>query len=198
MGLDGILDAIRTETAAEITVIRRTGEERRATLLARALSEAEAAESEAAGARDAAASRRRDRIVNRVRLAADRELRAAGESILQEAIVAARDRIAALHGTRRYASLLWGLLDECLAVLPDARIVETDPRDAHLVHRLLEEHRIHHLTVGGSLVTDGGVVLAARDGRRVDNTIEARVRRGERYLRQIAVESIPPLRERIQ
>lgn len=198
MGLDGILDAIRTETAAEIAAIRRKGEERRAALLERAQGEAQAAESEGARARDAAARRRRDRIVNRVRLAADRELRAVGESVLQDAIAAAQGRIAALRGTPRYASLLWQLVDECFAVLPDARIVETDPRDAELVQQLLEEQRVHHLTVDGSLATGGGVVFAARDGRRVDNTIEARVRRGERYLRQIAVESIPPLRERIQ
>jgi V/A-type H+-transporting ATPase subunit E len=198
VALDGILTAIRREADAEIDEIRRRGEAERRDLLARAHAEAAVLEEEAACARDERAVRRRDRIVNRAKLMADRELRAAGEAVYQDAVSGAERRLAAFRGTPRYSELMTGLLEESLAVLPDARVLEVDERDTDLLGTLLERRRLHQLEIAPSLHTAGGLAVVTGDGRRVDNTFESRVRRSERYLRQIAAASIPLLRERAQ
>ncbi len=196
MSLDGILAAIRADGDAEIDEIRQEGGKLRDDLLRKARAQSAAAERAATSARDGAALRRHDRIVNRARLMADRELRAAGEAIYQEAAAEAHRRIADLRGTPPYGALLTRLLDECLAVLPEARIVEIDSRDAEVAARILEEQRLHHVSIESTLHAVTGIAVSAADGRRIDNTIEARARRAERFLRQIAAESIPCLRER--
>lgn len=193
MALDDILAAIRTETEAEIARIRCDGEARIAEVKAHGAEEATAIEAEAASAMDAAASGRRDRIVNRARLEADRIMRSAAESVYVEAVAEAERRVAGLSGDAAYAPLLADLLEESLAVLPDARIVEVDPRDRELVAGLLAERRLHHLDVAPDLSTAGGVAVATGDGRRVVNTFEARRVRAERHLRRIAIETIPAL-----
>ncbi len=193
MALGDILAAIRSETEVEIARIRSDGEARIAALLERATSEAAAAEEEAASAMDAAAAHRRDQIVNRARLEAERMVRRAVEEVYVDTVEAAEGRIGALRAGDGYEALLGDLLEECLAVLPDARVVEVDPADEALVDRLLADRGIHHMRVDPCLTTAGGVALSTRDGRRVINTFESRRARAERHLRRIAIETIPAI-----
>jgi vacuolar-type H+-ATPase subunit E/Vma4 len=193
MALDDILAAIRTETEAEIAAIRSMGEARAAAAVARAKEEASAIEAAAAASMDGVASHRRDRIVNRARLEADRMLRTAAEEVYAETVAEAERRLVAIRHTPEYGRLLGDLLEECLAVLPDARTVRVERSDRELIEGLLAERRIHNLAVASDLKTAGGVVLATGDGRRVVNTFESRRARAERYLRRIAVETIPTL-----
>ncbi len=191
MALGDILAAIRSETEVEIARIRSDGELRIAALLERAEAEAAAAEEKAASAMDAAAAHSRERIVNRARLEADRMVGRAVEEVYVDTVEAAERRIGALRAGDGYEALLGDLLAECLAVLPDARVVQVDVADEALIDRLLADRGIHHMTVDPCLTTTGGVALSTGDGRRVINTFESRRARGERHLRRIAVETIP-------
>ncbi len=114
----------------------------------------------------------------------------------QEVRAAAAERLTTLRDTAAYADVFERLFEECVAVMPEARFLEIDPRDGELVHRLLGRHRLHHLQLDASLTTAGGVALATDDGRRIENTLESRMRRGDANLRQLVASMIPMLRER--
>jgi vacuolar-type H+-ATPase subunit E/Vma4 len=193
MALGDILEAIRAETAAEIAQVDRAGEASCAAVHTAAATEAAEAERLAAGARRTAGERAHDRIVNRARLAADRQVRAAAEEVYQEAVAAAGRRLAEVRNGPEYAGLLATMIQECIAVLPDARYLEVDPADVALTREIIDRERLHQLRIEPRLTTDGGLVLATDDGRAVVNTFEARLRRADGYLRQLAAELIPAL-----
>lgn len=196
MALAEILATIRRETEAEIAALRRSGRMAREEVLAAARTEADAVEQAAASGRDDAAALARTRIVNRAGLLADRELRDAAEAIYQDVRTATEAKLGGYRATSDYRPFLEQLLEECLAVLPEARAVEVDPQDAALVARILDERRLHQLRLDPVLATAGGLAVDAGDGRRVDNTVEARIGRGEAYLRQLTSAMISVLRER--
>lgn len=194
MAVDDILAAIRAETDAEIERVRARAAGEVETILARGRDEAAAAEERTAAARDAAATRDAERIVNRARLTADRRLWAAAEEIYQDLVGEVRVRLAALWGTLRYRDLFGRLLDECLAVLPDASPVLVDPQDEALVRGLPVVAGSGGTTVEASLRTMGGLEVATDDGRFVRNTFESRLERADIHLRLLAAVTMPALR----
>lgn len=194
MALEDILDAIRAETDGEIARIRVESDAAVATIAARAREEAADVERTAAASMDDQAAHERERITNRARLEADRDLRAATEEIY----LGLRSEVASRLGFARespgYPALVSRLFDECRSILPEARTIRVDPDDEDVARGILEAGGSDGFVVDPSLASLGGVELVTGDGRRVDNTLDSRMERGERHLRSLALEMMPELR----
>ena len=194
MALDDILQAIERDAATRVREIEGGAERRSRALLEHARAEAARRRESAAHAMDARTARDVDRIVNQARLAADRALRKARDSLYTEARDAMLRRLGEQRCAPTYPALLERLLVECLAVLPTARFVRCDPRDTELVEIILQKTRRPELSVQPELSTIGGLDVSTNDGRTIRNTFEARLVKAEDHLRQLAGEVLPVLR----
>lgn len=194
MALEDILVAIRAETDDEIARIRAESDAAVATIAARAREEAADVERTAAASMGDQAAHERERITNRARLEADRDLRAATEEIYLGLRSEVASRLAFARESPGYPALVSRLLDECRSILPGARTVRVDPDDEKLTRGILKAAGCDGFVVDPGLASLGGVELVTGDGRRVDNTLDSRMERGERHLRSLALEMMPELR----
>lgn len=194
MALEDILVAIRAETDGEIARIRAESDAAVATIAGRAREEAAAVERTAATSMGDLATHERERITNRARLEADRGLRAATEEIYLGLRSEVASRLAFARDSPGYPALVSKLFDECRSILPGARTVRVDPDDEDVMRGILTAAGCDGFVVDPSLASLGGVELVTGDGRRVDNTLDSRMERGERHLRSLALEMIPELR----
>lgn len=182
MALDDLLSAMRAEAEAEIA--RAEHESRRQTAEILADAEREAGElvqerlSRAQAELDAERVRRRALA----QLAADRERATAREELFAELMDELRRRLAGVRAEDGYRRLLADLLREGRAALPEARRLCVDPRDEALIRELVGESS-PGLEVRPELTTSGGLDLETDDGRRVRNTVEARLQAAEPQLR---------------
>lgn len=192
MALSDILEAIDAdsrETAARI-IYEAGGEVDRILTVAR--EEAAAEEQRLAASLDDQARLERSRVMSRAHLEAARDRRADREGVYRSALEGVRLRIEALRRSPEYRDVLISLIEEAIAVLPEATTVVADPDDVGLVETLVEEWGLN-VRVEARECPLGGVVVGAK-GRSVDNTLNSRLRRADEHLRFIAGELIPSLR----
>lgn len=194
MGLADILAAIERDGDERVREIEAGAAQKAAALVDHAVAEAAARRTSAAHALDDRTRREVDRIINQARLAADREMRAARESLYREGREMMLRRLEEQRLGAGYGALLQRLLEEGLAVLPTARFVRCDPRDSDLVETMLETLRRPELSVQPELSTIGGLDVATNDGRAVRNSFEARLAKAEPHLRRLAGDVVPALR----
>lgn len=194
MAVEHILAAIRSEADAEISRIRAESADAVAAILDGAREEAKSIRETAAASLDDEAARQRARVVNRARLVAERRLRAVAEEIYGELHDDVILRLAGRRDALDYPELFGRLFEECRAVLPDARVLRTDPADEDIAARTLAGIEVEGFSIDPGISTTGGLELVTEDRRRsVRNTFEARLERGDRPLRALAATMVPAL-----
>ena len=192
MALEEILAAIDAECGRSVAAIDADASARIEQLAAESRTRGETERDRLAAGRDEAAATESSRIINRARLAVERRLRGAREELYAEARRRMIERLAAVRAAPGYDELLGNLIVEARAVLPEADILTTDPRDVARSRQIVARLGLElEVAAGGETV--GGVTLATRDGRSVTNTLEQRAARAEPSLRQLAVERLPAL-----
>ena len=130
------------------------------------------------------------RIILRARADADRRMRACREDIYVRALDRARSRLGAIRTSPAYPSVFRSLLDEALASLAAAEVVQVDPRDVAIVAEI-GSGCSPPLCVASDIETWGGVVVGTSDGRAVRNTLEERLERADPFLRSIVASIVP-------
>ena len=182
MALDHLLSAIRADADAEIA--RLESETRLETARILTAGERAASELEDAQLRRATANLDADLGRRRAlgRLAAARVLARGREQLFEELLDELRRRLGNLRASQAYRPLFAELIDESLAGLPTASQLRVDPRDEPLARELAADLG-PGLEVSPELHTAGGVELQTADGRRLCNTLEARLDTVEPELR---------------
>ncbi len=192
MALEDILEAIRAESERAAAEILATAEAGANVLLERARDEAKREEQRLSSSLDDQARLERSRIVSRAHLEAATERRDAREQAYRAAREGATRQIEALRSSSQYEKVLADLLDEALAVLPGATVVRVNPTDVATVERLLADKDLD-IRIEPDALPLGGVVAAA-EGRSVDNSLRSRLDRADEHLRYVAGELAPGLR----
>ena len=160
--------------------------------MARARTEADSEERRHAGSLDERIRLERARVVSRSHLDAARARRTAREDVYRTAIERVIEHLAEERASDSYEELLGSLLDEAMAIMPEATTLRVDPDDVAVVARVLSSRSLD-LEVETEETPLGGLVLTA-PGRIVDNTLAARLNRADNHLRFVAGEIIPQLR----
>jgi vacuolar-type H+-ATPase subunit E/Vma4 len=179
MALADLLQAMEADAAAELERARAEAEAEARAIREQAGRDADALEQRLARAGDEAVRREAAAIVSRARLDASATVRAAREDAWQTVAAVVRDELAATRDRDEWPALLAALVHEGRVALPGATTVRVDPRDAGCLAATVTGG----LAVEADLDTWGGAVLEAPDGRRLDNTLEARLRAAEPALR---------------
>jgi vacuolar-type H+-ATPase subunit E/Vma4 len=81
-------------------------------------------------------------------------------------------------------------LDESLANLADAEVVQVDPRDVAIAEQVRSQRSLK-LCIAPDIETWGGVVVRTADGRAVRNTLEERLERADPFLRPVVASIVP-------
>jgi V/A-type H+-transporting ATPase subunit E len=192
LALDEILSTIRAEAEKTASAVVSAARAEAREVLDRASARAEDERRRLAASLDDRARQEQSRIISRAHLETAKERRAAREKTYQSALEGVRRRLEAIRASPRYEEILGSLLDEAMAALPDAGVINVDPEDLDLVEELLSSRGLH-LDVEAESTPLGGLKLIA-DGRDVDNTLATRLRRADTHLRFIAGELVPGLR----
>ncbi|HEY7467945.1 MAG TPA: V-type ATP synthase subunit E [Acidimicrobiia bacterium] len=192
MALEDILAAIDNEAETEASRIIGEAEQRARVLLDQVRAEAEAEADRLSHGKDEAAAVAVRRITSRAHLDAARARRAARESIYRQARDRVAEKLKDLRTRPDYREVLRGLLEEALAVAPDAKVARVGEEDVDLARDLLNGIRAETQVEPGD-VTWGGVVLIA-DGQMVYNDLGSRLDRADHHLRFIAADMFPELR----
>lgn len=191
MALNDILEAIRADAAAEATELRSQAQREIETIRLQGAEAAERLRLGASTARDEETADAARVIRNRAHLEVSRQLRMSREAVYQSALARVTARLELLRDDHRYPRLFATLVEEVRQALPAGDVLRIDPRDLHLAEPFAE--REPPLTIEVSLSTWGGVELCTKDGRRVLNTIEARLERAGPHLRQAFAQLVPPI-----
>lgn len=194
MGLEDILAALREESAEEVEQITGRAEAEAARILKEARERAEKAERLAASSRDAKLTADSEVVLSRASLNVERRLRDTSEGIYQKVLSRAADRLEQHRHTDDYPATLRALLDECLAFLPEARIVRCDPRDVEILEPLVARLR-PPADLEPVLESWGGLELSDGRGSLVRNTLDRRFDRADAELRKRVGDLVPGLRE---
>ncbi len=193
MALADILAALRDDGDAEVARIAAARDEAVAAIMRAAREEAQEAEAAATASRDAALAADAGVIRHRAALHVERRLQEARETLFQEVIGRARDRMSRLRHEPGYAAALDALLGECLDFLGEAQVVMVDDRDAALVKAALAR-RGSAASVEPSVDCWGGLVAGDGRGGWVRNTLEDRLGSAEAELRRTIAGMVPGLR----
>ena len=191
MALNDILEAIRADAAAEASELRSKAEREIEAIRSQGADVAERQRLEASTARDEETADAARVIRNRARLEVGRQLRISREAVYQSALARVKAQLALLRADDRYPRVFAALVEESQKALPAGDVLRIDPRDLQLAEPIAEEEP--GMTIEASLSTWGGVELWTKDGRRVLNTIEARLERAGPHLRQTFAELVPPI-----
>lgn len=192
MALSDILEAIHADSReTESRVISEAQAEVDRILLG-AREDAAAEERRQAASLDDQIRLEQSRIMSRAHLEAARERRTLREEVYLDVLGRVRLRIETLRDSPDYREVLADLLDEAMAVLPEATTVVVDPVDVDVVRTLVESRRLDVDVEPGECLLGGVVVVA--EGCSVDNTLHSRLQRADEHLRFIAGELIPALR----
>ena len=192
MALSDILEVIRAQsddTAEQVLAEARAEAQR---ILDRAAAESAAEEERLASSQDDRARLLRSQVMSRAHLEATRRRRSAREQVFSDAVQAVTERVEGLRHSEQYGEVLASLLDEAIAILPDATTVSVDPADVEELTRLLSTRALD-VVIEERACPLGGAVLS-RAGRSVDNTLQTRIDRADEHLRFIAGEMLPELR----
>lgn len=184
MGLEEILKDMEREARLRLGEIESDAEAEGRSIIAKAEREAEKVRERhlaSAGQRLLGA---RERLFSAARLEAQREIAAAREAWLDQALAGARERLARLRREPRYAAYLERLIREAIAELGSEIKIEIDPKDEELMSRIVSALGIK-AEIATSLSTLGGLRASTPDGSiRIVNTVEARLARARGELRQ--------------
>lgn len=205
MSLEAILAAIEASGEAEVAHLRAEAESRARQILDEAERKAATRREEARRAALRPAAGERARRLHQAKLEALRTVGEVRNRLVETALVETRQRLAGLCADPVYPLVLRQLIDEAIRALgphplipspvrnrADRRgggeeglpVLEADPRDEALLHRILDELGLD-LPIALSLTCWGGVVARSGDGRVVvTNTLEARLERATPFLRQ--------------
>jgi vacuolar-type H+-ATPase subunit E/Vma4 len=192
LALEEILGTIRAESEKTVSDIVASARAEAEEVLDRAARRAEDERHRLAGSLDDRARQERSRIISRAHLETAKERRAARENVYQAALERVQGRLREIRASPEYEEILGSLLDEAMAVLPNAHAIRVDPGDIDLVRSLLGSRDLD-LDIEADETPLGGLKLLA-EGRDVDNTLATRLRRADTHLRYIAGELVPALR----
>lgn len=185
MALADLLHAIQADADAELAATRQAADEQAAAIMVAAAAEAAALERQLdAEARADADAETAQRLAS-ARLAAAARVRAAREDAYQRLRRRLADELAAVRESRGYPTVLGALIDEALAVLPDASCVRVDARDGALAAEHLAREA-PAVALEATMHTWGGAEAISATGRRVVNTLERRLADAEPQLRLVA------------
>ena len=192
MALSDILEVIRTQSddTAEQALDEARIEAKK--ILDRAAAQSAAEEERLAASLDDQARLVRSQVMSRAHLETTRRRRAARERVFSNAVQAVTERVEDLRRSEQYEEVLASLLDEAIAILPDATTVAVDPADVEMTTSLLSTRTLD-AAIEERACPLGGVVLG-RAGRSVDNTLLTRIDRADEHLRFLAGEMLPELR----
>jgi vacuolar-type H+-ATPase subunit E/Vma4 len=190
MGLEAILEAIRTSGDAQIDEIEERAYRQVHEVRVNSRLEAERLEEEAYIAAVAPAIKERARILHRARLEALQITGSAREMLVDAAMDQTHGHLAGMRTDSAYAAMLRRLtlealakLEEILSAVSDVHL-EADPRDRVLLERILSNLGLK-LEVNYRLNCWGGLIARSQDGQVVVvNTLEARLERATPYLRR--------------
>ncbi len=191
MPLEEILAALRRDGDDEVARITADRDAAVAAVMQSAHERAREVEASAATARDGALARETEVIRHRAELQVVRRLQDERESVFQEILGQARQRLANYRNDPDYPATIEALLEECRAFLGTIEVVMVDPRDAELVGAAL--HRFGPAQLQPSLESWGGVVAHNGKGVFVRNTLEERLGQAEVDLRQQIGQLVPGL-----
>lgn len=190
MGLQDILETIRSEAEETVSDLEARARAESDQILESAREKAEEEERRLSLSQDDRIRGERARALSGSHLEAARARRNAREEVFQKSIEAVRLRLGTVRESDRYESLMASLLDEAIAALPEATVLRVDPADVAVMRRVLGSRDLQIETEWTEL---GGLVVAA-PGRTVDNRLATRLERAENHLRYLAGEIIPELR----
>jgi V/A-type H+-transporting ATPase subunit E len=191
MALNDILEAIGADATAEATELRSRTEHEIEAIRSQGADVAERLRLDASTAREEETADAARVIRNRARLEVSRQLRKSREAVYQSALAQVEAQLALLREDERYPRVFVDLVEESRQALPNGEVLRIDPRDLHLAQPVVEDDP--RLTIEASLSTWGGVELWAQDGGRVLNTIETRLERAGRHLRQAFAQLVQPI-----
>lgn len=184
MALADLLEAIEADAAAELERARDEAHDEARAIGEQAARDAAELEARLARAGDEDVRREAAAIVAAARLEAAATVRAAREDAWHTVAAAIAEHLASARDAPDWAAWLAALVRESRDVLPSATTLHVDPRDLnHLTGAPVDGLDLRH-----DLDTSGGVVLETADGRRLDNTLEARLAAAEPALRGRLVE----------
>lgn len=183
MALTEVLRALEEEASARFDRIRRRAEEEAQSLLAAAEQKRRPLLEDAMSDARATLAAERARRLARARFAVCKEVTLAKEALIDEVFRRAAARIAQVRGTCAYPEVFLALVREALAGFAGRVTLSVDPQDEALAQAALEDLGCA-AEVRGDLQTAGGVRVVLDGGRVViDNTLEARLAKAERFLR---------------
>jgi vacuolar-type H+-ATPase subunit E/Vma4 len=190
MALEDILRAIEREADEELTRTLADAEREIDAITDRVRGDAARAQEEVRRDR-----RERDRvdverILLRARADAGRSMREGREGVYAGALERARSCLAAIRRSPTYSQVFRSLLDESLANLADAEVVQVDPRDVAIAEQVRSQRSLK-LCIAPDIETWGGVVVRTADGRAVRNTLEERLERADPFLRPVVASIVP-------
>jgi len=188
MGLQSILDKIRSVGDVQINEIERNAKSQANEIFEQAHLDAKQIEAVESTRSSMPATAERSRILHRARLDALHVVSEVREKLVDTAISQACDRLASFRSDSNYPNVLRTLTEEALAQLASSEgdgnfEILADPRDKALV-----EHIIKDLGVGTfvryDLTCSGGVIAQSEDGRVVViNTFESRLEQSRTFIR---------------
>lgn len=179
MALKDLLTAIEREAEEELEQVRAEARAEARAIRERGRDEAAREEERLARAGDEAVRREAQALRSAARQDAARTLRSGRERAWDDVAEALRRRLAAQADRPEWPAVLTALLEEARSALPAATRAHVRPRDVDVVRRAAPDLRII-----GDAAGPGGVVVAADDGRRLDNTLDARLEAAAPLLRR--------------
>lgn len=187
MSLPAILEKIRESGREQVRGVEDRARAAAEDILAQAQAEARQIEAEAAERAAAPGVAERARILHRARMDSLRIVGEVKEDLLDDALAAARARLASIRADSSYPGVLRALIREALNELSSEGKenvqLDADPRDKTLIENFLNESGLN-VAVHFSLAGWGGVIARSMDSKVVViNTLEARLERITPFLR---------------
>ncbi len=186
MALEDILRAMAEQARAEVARIKSQAESEASAVIAKAEEEARAIK-----ARHLADSNirghlqnERARLLNEAKRVALHQVMATRETLIEEAFGTAKTQLARLREKREYPEYLALLTREVVEELGRELRIVVDAQDVALMRRITAELSVE-AEISTGLNSVGGLEATTPDGRiGLVNTVEARLKHGEEYLRR--------------
>lgn len=188
MGLQAILEKIRTSGDAQVQDIEKNAQAQVSAILAQAQMEAHQIEEDTCASASAPAVAERARILHRARLESLRIVGDVRENLVDTTIAHSRERFAILRNDPSYPAVLRKLTQEALTELAlggtEKAQLLADQRDKVLLKNILDDLKLD-LPVSYELNCRGGLIAKSEDSRVVViNTFESRLEHATAFLRR--------------
>ena len=186
MALEDILRAMEEQAGTEVVRIKTQAENEASAIAAKAEEEAREIKARHLAGSDLLGrlQNERARLLNEAKRVALHRLMATRESLLGEAFGAAEAQLTRLREKPEYPEYLARLTQEVVGELGRELRILVDARDAGLMRRITAQLGVE-AEISTGLNSRGGLEATTPDGRiGVVNTVEARLKRAEGYLRR--------------